>query len=444
MNAVGVGFSPGVDAARAAGIKVTQEDYPLNRREQLLTSIDKIAIVIRHGKNDPAVVGYTGDVLITAGAKQAGTKRRVGIIVDHIQEIMVYGGDPIGAEYIVSAAGMLCLRKGLCVRLTDCDGLLGLAGSMCAAMGIPVQIVGLYYGEKAQPHVLMVFEDDDGEWKYADPTAGLQPGTRKVALGFTPQKAKEEFWADPLESMNAPEIVIVGAAGLVERRALPGDDRAPLSSAWRRQDGQFWEKNDDGWWRSAGAGSAWNYVGEELPSLSPPIGAGATAEIPGWQLTDISKVVAGKRYFVAALVSSPHLNEPLASDWTIESSEVGSVRVGFAPSYRFVGIAKNNAPANSDSVTYLVVYEEVVGATPIVLGQPPAAGSTAPTVPASPAPIAAPAPGPAPPAPLQDPPAQNLVSIGTVLLGGAVAAGVVGTAWGIVRIVRGKKRGRVA
>ena len=437
-GAVGAGFSPSVERARAAGTKVTQEAYPLNRREQLLKSIEKIAIVIRHGKNDPAVIGYTGDVLIAANAKQANTKRRVQVICDHIQSVMIYGGDPIGAEYIVSAAGMLCLRKDLCVRLADCDGLLSLAGSMCAGVGVPVQIVGLYYGEKQQPHVLMAFEDDNGDWLYADPTAGLQPGTRKVPLGFTPEKAKEEFWADPLESMSAPEIVVVGVGGIVAATVLDDvSEDEGSSSSWKRQDGAWWQKNEDGWWRSAGA-SGWTFAGKALPDLSAPTWrVGAGSQVPSWQLTTIDKVIAGRRYFVSAITSAPLDTSPFANDWTIESSEFGKVAIGYALSYRFVGIAKNPAPQNSESITYLAVYEEVVGAAPIVLGQPPS--GVDPTVPATPAPIAAPAPGPAPPAPLQPPADESTITLEDALLWGAGAAAVVGVSWGVIRVVNARR-----
>ncbi len=188
--------------------------------------------IIREGKNDAAVTGWAGDVLIAAG-RPKGNKRCAQAIVDAFRRQTVYRADAVGAERIASAAATLCLRPGLCVRVRDCDDGLVAVGSALMSIGIPVQIVTQRFRGAPQPHVLLVFQDDDGKtWIYCDPggseaTSDPVSGL-KVGEAF---RADEEEWIDPMNAIPTlgvgqwqPQLVGYGGVGFA---GLPANDYTP-------------------------------------------------------------------------------------------------------------------------------------------------------------------------------------------------------------------------
>ena len=228
---------PQLGPARAANEKISykHEQYPAGA-PGIKRSLDEMARLMREARLDKDVVGYSADVLRAAGidGRDAGarTARRVAqAMLDNVRSVTVYMPDPNGAEYIVSPAGMLCLRPGLCIRREDCDGLTTLLGSLILCCGFNVRIVKQSWGPAHQEHVLVEVQDEDGTWLKADPSHPNLPVGRGVP-------AQSEEHRDPMDVVGSvgtagAELVTLGAFPTrprmrpVQRRAQINDQLMP-------------------------------------------------------------------------------------------------------------------------------------------------------------------------------------------------------------------------
>ena len=169
---------------------------------------------MREARQDHGVNGYAADVLKAVGidGRDRSTWRVRAIVqafLDNVRAISIYSPDPTGTEMIVSAAGQLCLRPGLCIRKGDCDDLSVLLGSLCLCVGLQVRILKQSWGGGQQEHVLIAVLDEHNVWLKADPSHASLP----VGQGVP---ANEEQMYDPLDAVGAigtsgPELVTFGA-----------------------------------------------------------------------------------------------------------------------------------------------------------------------------------------------------------------------------------------
>jgi hypothetical protein len=116
-------FAPGVQSMVAAGIPVTVAPYA-SGSAGIHQSLDAMALKMREGRIDAAVIGHVGHVLVAAGldgrSRATTDSKRVEALLDDLRKNTVYAPDAYGAEVIQSAAGTMCLRPGLCLNRGDC------------------------------------------------------------------------------------------------------------------------------------------------------------------------------------------------------------------------------------------------------------------------------------------------------------------------------------
>jgi hypothetical protein len=145
----------------------------------------------RVGPDSDQLRGLAGKALIAAG-RPVATLRQVQALLDCVRSRTVYMPDPVSAEYVVAAAGTLCVRPGLCVPAGDCDDLTVALGALCLVSGIPVRIIKQTYGMGDQEHVLIeAYDGDTDTWIPADPS-GNQPAGWK-------SPASSEVRIDPMD-----------------------------------------------------------------------------------------------------------------------------------------------------------------------------------------------------------------------------------------------------
>jgi hypothetical protein len=213
-------FTPGVERAKAAGHKIEVQPYPPGVAGIRL-SLEVVARKIRDGRLDPDVRGWAGDVLKAAG-NPTTVRAKAQALLDAFRKQTIYVPDPVGAEYIVSAAGTMCLRPGLCVRARDCDDGVVAMGAALLSQGISVRVIKQNFGPGKQEHVLVVAQDENGAWLAVDPSTSLPVGQRVPAV-------KEEI-IDPMD--------VVGSAGtsgaeIVTLGAIPTRDVRWDGKTWR-------------------------------------------------------------------------------------------------------------------------------------------------------------------------------------------------------------------
>ncbi len=204
-------FSPSLQNAAAAGIPTTRQPY-LDGSAGVRQSLEAMALKMREGRLDPAVIGYARGVLKDAGLDGRDgfpIRRQVSVLLDDLRKRTIYAPDAYGAEVVSSAAATLCLRPGLCLNGEDCDGLAVALGSETLSLGIPTVIVKQNFGGENQEHVLIAFQDENQEWTYADPST-------KLPVGRAPQGAVDEIWIDPMGPVGpipeaGAEIVTLGS-----------------------------------------------------------------------------------------------------------------------------------------------------------------------------------------------------------------------------------------
>ena len=221
-------FAPGIASMKAAGIPVTIAPYAAGSGG-IRQSLDAMALKMREGRIDAAVIGHVGQVLQRAGldgrSGRTTDAKRVAALLDDLRATTVYAPDAYGAEVIQSAAGTMCLRPGLCLNRGDCDDLSVALGSMTLSLGIPTQIVKQSFGADAQEHVLIAVYVD-GDWKYADPSTNMAFGSALAA--------QNEVWVDPMEAVGnvpeaSPQIVTLGRPGGLAAGAQLNPQASPTS-----------------------------------------------------------------------------------------------------------------------------------------------------------------------------------------------------------------------
>lgn len=200
-------FDPGV---HASGVPVTVNQYS-DGSAGIDQSIAAMCLKMREGRNDHRVRRWALETLAAAGIDgrgHHGVREKVEVLLEAFRAQTVYSADPVGTEFVPSAAATLCLDPALCVRGDDCDGLSTAFGSVTLSIGIPTVIVKQEFGGGQQQHVLVAVEDESGEWLYADPSTHLPVGTAAHAM------REERF--DPMDSLSKTtgtagnEIVTLG------------------------------------------------------------------------------------------------------------------------------------------------------------------------------------------------------------------------------------------
>lgn len=102
------------------GTPVTRTEYKLGTPKQ---SLEAIALKIREGRLDAAVMGWARGVLKDAGLDgrdRPSVRSQLQALLDEIRKTIIWSPDPANAEVVQSAAGTLCLRPGLCLNGGDC------------------------------------------------------------------------------------------------------------------------------------------------------------------------------------------------------------------------------------------------------------------------------------------------------------------------------------
>jgi hypothetical protein len=162
-----VAFAPSIDNARKEGVRVLRGEYPAGVAGVKL-SLEAIAQHIREGANDKDVQGVAMDALLAAGVdgRTHGTSARakMDVLLAYVRKNTVYTQDPPGTELVKSAAAMLCLRPGLCIRGGDCfpEGtLLSVGSANGSPMGTApiekIQVGAIIWGKDAWTRVLNVW-----------------------------------------------------------------------------------------------------------------------------------------------------------------------------------------------------------------------------------------------------------------------------------------------
>ena len=164
----------------------------------------------RIGPDSDRLRGLAGKALIDAGRPQ-DVRGQLQVLLDTVRNRTVYMPDPVAAEYVVAAAGTLCVRPGLCVPAGDCDDLTVALGALCLVSGIPVRIIKQTFGAGDQEHVLLEAQDENGDWISADPSSTWPVGTRANASSEVRIDPMDDAQVGMLENM---ENNFVGVGGL--------------------------------------------------------------------------------------------------------------------------------------------------------------------------------------------------------------------------------------
>lgn len=253
-------FSPGVASASAGGVKINVQPYK-DTNQSLLEVCKKIV----EGRNDPAVRGWAGDVLLAAGDPKTNVAKAQALL-DAFRAQTTYQPDPTNSEMLVSAAGTLCLRPGLCVRARDCDDGCIAVGAACASVAIPIAVVHAVFGAGKQEHVLLAVEDERGNLYEVDPSSSFDvgvttPGTKTMMDPFDPKLGFASASGD-FVGVGAPAEIVDGDMWISTPdnrwRGLGVGLNAPIQfddGRWLiENDGHMWVSTEEGGWRGLGSG----------------------------------------------------------------------------------------------------------------------------------------------------------------------------------------------
>jgi len=383
-------FTPGLESAKAAGIKMERAPYPAGD-EGIQLSLETVARRVREGAIDPRI-GELAHKIFTAagfsgrGASAGSTRERIHSILEYVRGWLIYAPDPPGTERIASAAALACVQPGLCLRLSDCDDCVVLTGSLLGSAGIPVRIVKQDYGSGHQQHVLLeAFDDGAGVWLYADPSTDMPLGTAAHAAS--------EQRIDPLdlkvtgEGSSGAEIITLGRPPMNSRTI---DAQTVLYG------GRWWHR--DGLGRvSVHDGSSWQPIPLGLgecninPALNFPPGC--------WSPVADGSVTQGLRYFIIAITPANWSGSDVSAyfkDWFLEG-----VTPRGTGSWGVRGLARvSGALGSTGAVSIAGVFKED-------------------------APQPGPGPNPNPLPPPREPP-DNGPPLGTIFLTTAAIAGGIG------------------
>lgn len=311
-------FEPGL---KNAGVPSTRAPY-MDGQAGVRQSLEAMSQKMREGRLDPYIIGWTGKVLKEAGLDGRGpnsrrnTRAQVSALLNAFRGQVVYAPDAFGAEVISSAAATLCLGPNLCLNRADCDDSVVALGSATLSLAIPTVIVKQSFGQENQEHVLMAFQDESGNWIYADPSTNLP-------LGKAPN-ATEEVWIDPLEPIgNLPEThaEIVTIGGVPNRRV------AFVAGYWWEESGGRTLVHADGGWRETGLGAI---PAARDKSVVEPTGLGTN--IFGYPtLSDLKDLINAAAYFLqqmqAAATACSGWQDSTA--WTTWQSDLQQVQAHF-------------------------------------------------------------------------------------------------------------------
>ncbi len=227
----------------------------------VMQSIRAIAKNIVDGPSDQDVRGIAGDILLAAGidGRSGHTIReKAQAIHAYVCAHTVFAPDPLRKEFVVSAAGLLCLRKGLCIRVGDCDDMTGLLGALLESLGMFTRILLITYNPKIvdgvaktpQQHVCIGVKDESGEIlevdaQYKDWIVGRSAHVNVArVVEYDPHEVHME--ATGASELPPFEIITLGAAPTVPLENVPHWDRASRSY-WQRRAGQLWRHDGSEW-----------------------------------------------------------------------------------------------------------------------------------------------------------------------------------------------------
>jgi hypothetical protein len=188
------------------GVAVASE-YP-SGAAGIKRSVEEVVRLIQLGYSNPQdaepLRGWLGRALIAAGRPQ-GVRAQVQALRDAFDKEWMYLADPVGKEWVGSAASTLCLKPDHCLPAGDCDdGTVALA-TITLLAGIPTKLVVQSFGPGRQQHILIGVEDESGTWLRVDPSIrGSKVGSAA--------RAHKETWIDPMQDL-APQIVGIGRPG---------------------------------------------------------------------------------------------------------------------------------------------------------------------------------------------------------------------------------------
>jgi hypothetical protein len=115
-------FDPGIASMKAAGVSVTVGEYA-DGAEGIDQSIAAMSQKMREGRNDHRVRRWALETLSAAGIDGRGNesvKEKAQVLLDAFRAKTSYSADPVGTEFVPSAAATLCLDPALCVKGDDC------------------------------------------------------------------------------------------------------------------------------------------------------------------------------------------------------------------------------------------------------------------------------------------------------------------------------------
>ena len=160
-------------------------------------SLEKVASLVREGRNDPRVRAWAGKALIAAGRPTRVTDQAQAVL-DAFHKQVMYVPDPVHTEMMAKPHVTLCLDdKGLCMPISDCDDAVIAVASALMSIGIQTEIIGqAFNGDPSASHVILAVKD---------PLLGrlrIDPSEKNYRVGnYHP--ATKEWILDPMETSHA-------------------------------------------------------------------------------------------------------------------------------------------------------------------------------------------------------------------------------------------------
>ena len=191
-------FAPSLEAARASTSTPIQYEIHPGGANGAKFSIQKMVEKLREARKDVRLRAWAGKALEAAGDPKS-VHDRAQAILDAIKKPqagkpakVIYSPDPVNTELVVAPHVQLCLDENdLCIRVSDCDDLTVLTGSLYEAMGWSVQIIACAYDLTGVPsHVFLAVKTENG-WEKVDPSTDLPVGQATQYM--------QDWWIDPMK-----------------------------------------------------------------------------------------------------------------------------------------------------------------------------------------------------------------------------------------------------
>lgn len=191
----------------ALGIPVQHGHYP-DGETGIRKSVNAICQKIGQGKATAVMKSYGGNVLKQAGFPD-GVRAQASALLEHVRKNVHYQPDTLGTEQIQTAAVSLCVEGApICIPIGDCDDLVVALGTLCAAVGMDVEVVRQFFGDEHQQHVLLQVKCEDGAWFALDPSAKMPAGWKANSIRETTHSPWD---SDVTGVAYAAEFVGIGA-----------------------------------------------------------------------------------------------------------------------------------------------------------------------------------------------------------------------------------------